>query len=95
MVSSGEAMAVAVLPAATPIRFAPWSIPSQQPIGEAFQKLCEFTGESPATLTRLLYETHNVGMTWYVFAVVGVISAFMIYLYGRWILTLARKEKNA
>ncbi len=65
------------------------------PVGEAFQKLVEYTGESPEALTDLLYMSHNVGTTWYVFAAVGVLSAVMIYLYGRWILTLDKKEKAA
>ncbi len=62
------------------------------PIGEAFGKLVTFTGESPLKLTEELYRAHHVGYTWYVFAAIGVGSAMMIYLYGRWILRLARKE---
>ncbi len=62
------------------------------PVGEAFQKLVEHTGESAEALTQLLYTQHNVGLTWYIFAAVGVVSALMIFLYGRWILTLATKE---
>jgi hypothetical protein len=63
------------------------------PIGEAFQKLVEFTGESPDVLTNLLYANHHVGLTWYFFAAVGVLSAVMIYTYGRWILSLEKREK--
>lgn len=33
------------------------------PAGEAFHNLVEVTGETPEALTRLLYETHNIGMT--------------------------------
>src|ERR1035437_5489094 len=62
------------------------------PIGEAFKKLVEFTGETPAHLTQVLYQSHHVGLTWYVFAVIGVASAVMIYLYGQWILKLARRQ---
>jgi hypothetical protein len=62
------------------------------PIGEAFQKLVQFTGESPEQLTHQLYQTHYVGMTWFVFAAIGAASAVMIYLYGRWILKLAKTE---
>ena len=61
------------------------------PNGEAFKKLVEFTGESPEKLTQALYQAHHVGYTWYVFAAIGVASAGMIYLYGRWILKLARQ----
>ena len=48
------------------------------PIGEAFKKLVEVTGESPAHLTQLLYQSHHVGLTWYVFAAIGVAAAVMI-----------------
>jgi hypothetical protein len=64
------------------------------PIGEAFSKLVEVTGEDPSALTQTLYQSHSVGFTWYVFAAVGVLSAVMIYLYGRWIATLARQESQ-
>ena len=62
------------------------------PIGEAFTKLIQVTGESPAHLTQDLYQSHHVGLTWYVFAAIGVASAVMIYLYGQWIRKLARRE---
>lgn len=64
------------------------------PIGEAFQRLVEYTGESPEVLTNLLYANHNVGLTWYFFATVGLFSAVMIYIYGRWILTLGEKDRR-
>jgi len=62
------------------------------PIGEAFTKLVQVTGETPAHLTQTLYQSHHIGLTWYVFAAIGVASAVMIYLYGQWILKLARRE---
>ena len=62
------------------------------PIGEAFKKLVEVTGEGPTHLTQVLYQSHQVGLTWYIFAAIGVASAVMIYFYGRWILKLARQE---
>lgn len=62
------------------------------PVGKAFQKLVDSTGETPEVLTDLLYANHHVGTTWYVFVAVGVLSAVMIYMYGRWILTLSKKE---
>ena len=46
----------------------------------------------PQHLTQVLYQSHHVGLTWYVFAAIGVASAVMIYLYGRWILKLARQQ---
>ena len=65
---------------------------AQLPIGEAFHKLVEVTGQSPEALTQQLYTSHNVGLTWYVFAAIGVASAVMIWMYGRWIQKLAQRE---
>lgn len=62
------------------------------PIGEAFSKLVEYTGEAPLALTQQIYQSHSVGLTWYVFAGVGVLSAILIYLYGVWIAKLAKRE---
>jgi dipeptide/tripeptide permease len=62
------------------------------PIGDAFKKLVEFTGDTPEHLTQLLFQAHHVGMTWYIFAAIGVASAVMIYFYGQWILKLAGKR---
>ncbi len=64
------------------------------PIGEAFKKLVQFTGEDPWRLTEQLYRTHHVGFTWYIFAIIGVASAVMIYAYGQWIMRLARRENQ-
>jgi POT family proton-dependent oligopeptide transporter len=64
------------------------------PVGEAFKQLVAFTGESPEALTQTLYRTHHIGLTWFVFAGVGVASAVMIYCYGRWIAKLAAKERG-
>lgn len=64
------------------------------PIGEAFKKLVEHTGESPRALTRAMYESHQIGTVWWVFAAVGVVSAVMIWMYGRWILRLARQGRT-
>jgi MFS family permease len=63
------------------------------PIGEAFNKLVQFTGQTPESLTQALYHAHHVGLTWYAFAAVGVASAVMIFLYGRWIQKLAGNER--
>lgn len=60
--------------------------------GEAFGRLVQVTGKTPEALTQALYQSHSVGMTWFVFAGVGVVSAFMIVLYGRWIRKLAASE---
>jgi len=64
------------------------------PQGESFTYLVEFTGETPAQLTELLYQTHNIGMVWYVMAVVGFASAYGLYLYGRWAYQLVREDNG-
>ena len=65
------------------------------PVGEAFRKLVEFTGETPAALTRTLYETHQVGLPWTIFAFLGVLSAVLIWGYGRWFRKFADSEKQS
>lgn len=62
------------------------------PAGEAFRKLVEVTGEDPGVLTRMLYEANHVGLTWFCFAAVGVVSALLILWYGGWIRRLAARE---
>ncbi len=63
------------------------------PVGEAFRKLVAVTGESSEVLTRLLYQTHHVSTTWYLFASVGVVAAGLIWCYGQWIRKLAASEQ--
>jgi hypothetical protein len=54
------------------------------PIGEAFQKLVEVSGQSAEALTAQLYAANNVGVAWYIMASVGLVSAAGMYVYGRW-----------
>jgi hypothetical protein len=54
------------------------------PIGEAFQKLIEITGQSADVLTAQLYAANNVGKAWFIMAAVGIVSAAGMYVYGRW-----------
>jgi proton-dependent oligopeptide transporter, POT family len=54
------------------------------PVGEAFQKLVEFTGQSADTLTAQLYMANNVGIAWYIMGSVGLVAAAGMYVYGRW-----------
>jgi len=63
--------------------------PEALPNGEAFKKLIAVTGDTPEHLTQLLYQSHHVGLTWYLFAGVGVVAAILIYLYGKWVRKLA------
>lgn len=60
------------------------------PQGEAFTTLVSYTGESAQSLTTLLYNSHNIGMAWYIIAAIGTISAVGIFIYGKWLLTLQR-----
>jgi len=62
------------------------------PPGEGFKKLVEFSGQSPQALTQQLYHSHPVGLTWFLFAGVGVLAGIMIFVYGRWVARLARAE---
>jgi POT family proton-dependent oligopeptide transporter len=54
------------------------------PIGEAFEKLIEITGQSGDVLTAQLYAANDIGMAWYIMAVVGLVSATGMVVYGRW-----------
>lgn len=54
------------------------------PIGEAFQTLVDVTGQSAETLTAQLYAANSIGKVWYIMAIVGLISAAGMYVYGRW-----------
>jgi hypothetical protein len=62
------------------------------PQGEAFTWLVKMTGEDPLALTRLLHDTHNVGLVWYILGGIGILSAIGIWIYGRWVLTLRTSE---
>ncbi len=65
----------------------------QIPQGEAFQKLVEFTGQSPESLTKTLYDTHHVAMVWNIMGIVGILSALGIYLYGKWVYSTLKKRQ--
>jgi len=54
------------------------------PIGEAFQKLIEVSGQSAEALTNQLYAANNVGVAWYIMGSVGLVAAAGLYAYGRW-----------
>jgi hypothetical protein len=58
------------------------------PQGEAFDWLVRMTGGDPIALTQTLYDSHNVGMVWYIMGGIGILSAIGIWIYGKWILTL-------
>jgi MFS family permease len=59
--------------------------------GEAFQKLVDFTHDTPEHLTTVLYNSHHVGLLWVLLGFIGIVSAVGIYVYGRWVMSLAKK----
>lgn len=54
------------------------------PIGEAFQKLIEVSGQTGEALTAQLYAANDVGIAWYIMGSVGLVAAAGLYAYGRW-----------
>lgn len=60
--------------------------------GEVFDALVKFTGDTPAALTQTLYAANNIQITWVIFAVVGIVTAFGIYAYGSWIRKLTARR---
>ena len=61
------------------------------PNGEAFDKLVSITGQAPEALTQALYQANNISVAWYIIAATGLVSAFGIYFYGRWLLTIQKQ----
>ena len=59
------------------------------PIGEAFDALVAATGQTAELTTAGLYAAHNIGGLWYLMASVGLVTAFGLYVYGRWTYRLA------
>ena len=57
---------------------------SNIPIGEAFAKLVEVTGENATTLTSTLATNNSIGSVWYVMGAVGLVTTFGLYVYGKW-----------
>jgi hypothetical protein len=64
---------------------------SNIPIGEAFIRLQEVTGQSAQVLTDSLYQANQIGMVWYVMGAVGLITTFGLYVYGVWTYRFAMK----
>jgi MFS family permease len=62
------------------------------PQGEAFDWLVMMTGDAPRMLSDFMYQTHNVGIVWYVLGGIGIVSAIGIWIYGKWILTLRHED---
>jgi MFS family permease len=64
----------------------------QIPQGEAFDKLVEFTHLPVSQLTQTLYDTHNIGMVWYIMGAVGVVTCIGLFFYARWIYSMHKQE---
>ena len=50
---------------------------------EAMLKLQEVTGLDPVSATRLLWDTYHPHLIWIPFAVIGVLSAIALWVFGR------------
>ncbi len=73
---------------------APAQFVDKIPQGEAFDWLVAMTPESATQLTNLLHSTHHISMVWYIMGAVGIISAIGIYVYGKWVLAMAHKQRQ-
>ena len=62
------------------------------PIGEAFDALVTLSGQSADAMTAQLYAANNIGGLWYVMAIVGFVSSFGLYAYGRWTYRIAMQQ---
>jgi hypothetical protein len=60
------------------------------PQGEAFDRLVEMSHQDKWAVTAQIYANHNVGAVWMIMGGVGVISAFGMYQYGRWLIRLRK-----
>ena len=58
------------------------------PIGEAFYRLVDFTGMESLAAQEMLYQANDIGLVWYIMGTVGLLSAFGMFLYGRWMMSL-------
>lgn len=54
------------------------------PVGEGFQQLVLSSGQSAEVLTAQLYASNDIGTVWYLMGAIGLVSAFGMYVYGRW-----------
>lgn len=55
--------------------------------GEYFSYLVNLSGVSAQQMTQQLYQANDIGAVWFIMGCVGVVSAFGLYLYGRWLLS--------
>jgi len=56
--------------------------------GEYFTHLVNASGQSSEQMTEVLYQANNIGLVWFVMAMVGVCSAVGLVIYARWIVSV-------
>ena len=54
------------------------------PNGEAFTRLVELSGQPAAAMQAQLYAANDIGSLWYLMGSVGLVTAFGLWVYGRW-----------
>ncbi|MFT5452156.1 MAG: POT family proton-dependent oligopeptide transporter [Enterobacterales bacterium] len=64
---------------------------STVPIGEAFTKLVEVTGQTAESLTASMYASNDIGLVWYIMGAVGLITTFGLYVYSNWTYRFAKE----
>jgi len=63
------------------------------PIGEAFDELVIASGQSAEAMVASLYAANNIGGLWYLMASVGLVTAYGLYVYGRWTYRIATHQE--
>jgi hypothetical protein len=58
------------------------------PVGEAFYRAVEASGMPALALQETLYQANDIGLVWYIMGTVGIVSAFGMFLYSRWMIRL-------
>ena len=59
------------------------------PNGEAFMRLVALSGQPAPALQAQLYAANEIGSLWYLMGSVGLVTAFGLWVYGRWTYRLA------
>ena len=54
------------------------------PNGEAFMRLVALSGQPAPALQAQLYAANEIGSLWYLMGSVGLVTAFGLWVYGRW-----------
>lgn len=64
-------------------------------IGKGFETLVTVTGKAPDVLSAQLYAANDIGTFWYIFGTVGLITAFGLFVYGKWTYRFAMQMEAA